>query len=146
MTSLQFTDCSLSILFKFSHQFLPVNTLHNSLSPTIQSICLSSICPDNNAVFTCTVFSSIFILFHHTLWNSTSRVHKQVFFKFFFKDSFYPSENQSHLLSSIYIQTLSNFILLYYSLISEWPCYFAAVISSFLSQHLPAASFSRFTL
>lgn len=125
--------------FKSSHLFLPVNTLHNSLSPAIQSIRLSSICPGNDAV-------SHTLSFPPHLWNSTSRVHNQLFFKFFFRDSFYPSENQRRLFSFICTQTLFNFILLYYSLITEWPCYFTVVISSFLSQNLPTASFPLFTL
>lgn len=94
--------------FKFSYLFLPVNVLHNSLSLAIQSICLSSICPDNNSTAYSFSFSSIILIPYAVphLWNSNSRTCYQLFFKFFFKDSFYPSENQRHLLSFIYTWTL----------------------------------------
>lgn len=94
--------------FKFSHLFLPFNVLHNSFSPANQSICLSSICPDNNSTaFMLSFSSTIFILYALPhLWNNNSRTCYQLFFKFFFKDSFYPFENQRHLLSFIYTWTL----------------------------------------
>lgn len=135
--------------FKFSHIFLPVHVLHNSLSPAIQSICLSSIHPDNNRELSHTQHC---LLFHfHSLFSPTTYgialpEHATNF-----------SSNSSLKIHSIHLRIkdiylalfileLYNFIPLCYSLISEWPCYFTAVISSFLSQHLPAASFSLFTL
>lgn len=101
------TDLSIHP-FKFSHLFLPVNVLHNSLYPDIPSIRLSSICPNNNSTaFSLSFSSTIFSPYSPPhLWNSTSRMCDQLFFRFFFKDSFYPSENQRHLLSFIYSWTL----------------------------------------
>lgn len=131
---------------KFSHLFLPVNVLHNSLSPAIQSVCLSSICPDNNSTafplflppFSALILHHIYGIAlpeHATNFSSNSSL-KIHFIHLRIKD----------IYLALVIFQLYNFIPLCFSLISEWPCYFTAVISSFLSQHLPAASFSLFTL
>lgn len=149
MTSLQsprpFTDCSLFILLSLA--------TYSSLSmfcivpfPQLSNLRLSSTCPDNNSTaFTLFLPPFSVLIIHHIYGialpecatnfssNSSLKIH---FIHLRIKD----------IYLALFILELYNFIPLCFSLISEWLCYFTAVISSFLSQHLPAASFSLFTL
>lgn len=135
--------------FKFSHLFLSVNILHNSL-PQLSYLFLPH--PPALTITQQHSFHTLFILppfsflmLYRTYGISLPECATN------FSSNYSLKIHSTHLrikdiYLALFILELYNFIPLCFSLISEWPCYFTAVISSFLSQHLPAASFSLFTL
>lgn len=110
MTSLQssrpFADCSLFFLWSLA-TYSSLSMFCITPSPQQPNLFVSH---PSALTITAQLFLFSFTIFSpyspSHLWNSTSRTCYQLFFKFFFKDSFYPSENQRHLLSFSYISTL----------------------------------------